>query len=84
MQVTTYLRHLNIDNIQYIDDRLLIFRPHNNASNLSRGNHEHVYILLQFLKRLGYTLALQKCQLIPSTSVKYLELIIDSEKQANM
>lgn len=60
MQVTTYLRHLNIDNIQYIDDRLLIFRPHDNASNLSRGNHEHVYILLQFLKRLGYTLALQK------------------------
>lgn len=84
MQVTTYLRHLNIENIQYIDHRLLIYRPPKDASNTSRGSHEHVYILLQILTRLGYTLALQKCQLIPSTSVKYLGFIIDSEKQAYM
>lgn len=61
IQVTTYLRYLNIYNIQYIDDRLLIFRPPNDASNTSRGSHEHVCIFLQILTRLGYSLALRKC-----------------------
>lgn len=51
-QVTTYLGTLNIDNILYIDDRLLLFRPPNDASNTSRGSHEHVCILLQILTRL--------------------------------
>lgn len=39
-------------------------------------------IVLETLSRLGYTLALDRCQLLPTTKVKYLGFVIDSDEQA--
>ncbi|VDI38058.1 Hypothetical predicted protein [Mytilus galloprovincialis] len=40
------------------------------------------YMVLQLLTRLGYTLSLSKCSLIPGTCKKFLGFLVDSVKQA--
>lgn len=41
-----------------------------------------LYIMLQILTKLGYTLSLTKCQFAPSTCVKYLGFLVDSVQEA--
>lgn len=41
-----------------------------------------VYVLVELFTRLGYTLSLEKCSLVPSTCKKYLGFSIDSARQA--
>lgn len=43
---------------------------------------EMVSMVVTRLTTLGYTLALKKCQLVPSTLVRYLGFYVDSKKQA--
>ena len=86
MQVTSYLRTLGMSTMQYIDDRMSATA----VSCLSECNHnvcmtdasKMVYVLLEVMTRLGYTLSLKKSQLIPSTKIKFLGFYVDSEKEA--
>ena len=72
--------------MQYIDDRMSATA----VSCLSECNHnvcmtdasKMVYVLLEVMTRLGYTLSLKKPQLIPSTKIKFLGFYVDSEKEA--
>lgn len=41
-----------------------------------------LYVLVELLTRLGYTLSLEKCSLVPSTCKKYIGLFGDSASQA--
>lgn len=80
MQITSYLRSLGINTIQYIDDRLLVA---NDNLTSPQGNINKIsVVMLEILTKLGYTLSLKKCRTTPSTEVKYLGFIIDSVKQA--
>lgn len=75
--VSSYLRGLGIPLLQYIDDRLIV------VSN-SKGKvptSTYLYATLQLLSRLGYTLSLSKCCLIPSTKVRFLGFIVDAEQR---
>lgn len=38
--------------------------------------------MVELLTRLGYTLALEKCSLVPSSCKKYLGFLVDSARQA--
>ena len=69
MQVTTYFRSYGILSVQYIDDRMAATNDDHVAgclevsrSNVSPSGSQIVYVLLEILTRLEYTLALRKCQ----------------------
>ncbi|CAC5396544.1 unnamed protein product [Mytilus coruscus] len=79
MQVTSFLRKLDILTLQYFDDRLLIASdkphlPHGNINTIS-------YALVESLTRLGYTLSIKKSRFNPSQTIKYLGFFIDSEQK---
>lgn len=84
MVVTAFLRQKAINNAQYIDDRI-------GVSSLAGipmfGDHvmqgtRIVWVMLQVLTHLGYTLALKKCSLVPSTCKRYLGFLADSVRMA--
>ena len=77
MVVTSYLRSRSVITVQYIDDRLVV----SDRGGIQEGRRV-AYVLLQVLTRLGYTLSLEKCSLVPSTCVKYLGFWVDSVRQA--
>ncbi|MES9881504.1 MAG: reverse transcriptase domain-containing protein [Sedimenticola sp.] len=91
MQVTSYLRSYGMLTTQYIDDRMAVSSDvnacttgcNNDVRSLySFSPQKLVYVILEILSRLGYTLALKKCQLQPSTRVRFLGFIIDSIRKA--
>lgn len=75
MVVTSYLRSKSILTMQYIDDRLGVASLSDEEDPVMSGM-KVAYVLLQVLTRLGYTLSLHKCSLIPKTRVKYLGFLI--------
>ena len=79
MSVTSYLREFSIENVLYIDDRLVVSSGSESAHLEAR---KLAYGMLELLTRLGYTLAVRKCSLEPSTQKKFLGFIIDSVRQA--
>lgn len=81
MPVTSYLRSLSLRTVQYIDDRLALANVLEAVDPLSEG-YRVAYILVALLTRLDYTLALGKCSFVPSTCVKFLGFLIDSQRQA--
>lgn len=78
MQVTNYFRNLNIATLQYIDDRFFVCSRNEKCDQAIQT----VVFVLDTLSKLGYTLALDKCQVLPSTKVNYLGFVIDSDRQA--
>lgn len=78
MQVTNYFRNLNISTLQYIDDRFFVCSRNEKCDQAIQT----VIFVLDTLFKLGYTLVLDKCQLLPSTKVNYLGVVIDSDRQA--
>lgn len=81
MLVTSYPRALSVVTVQYIDDRLGISGVKSDAEAECDG-FKVAYVLLQVLTRLGYTLSLENCSLIPSTCVRFLGFLVDSVRQA--
>jgi hypothetical protein len=77
MIVTSYLRNLSLVTVQYIDDGLAIANVSEVADPMVEGCRI-VYILIQVLTTLGYSLALKKCSFLPSTCVKFLGFLVDS------
>lgn len=83
MQVTSYLLTLSMSTMQYIDECMSATA----VSCLSERNDtvcmmdasKMVYVLLEVMTRLGYTLSLKKSELIPSTRIKFLGFYVDSE-----
>jgi hypothetical protein len=88
MAVTSYCRGLGVPCLQYIDDRLIgdfmekTLAIESHRSGRLREAERAVYILCEVLSRVGYTLALQKCQFIPLQIRRFLGLLLDSLKQA--
>ncbi len=83
--VSAYARRLGVPCLQYIDDRL---NGHFGQRGLILGESEcvgaerAVYIVCQLLTRLGYTLALAKCQFIPVQVIPFLGFLVDSIRRA--
>ena len=78
MQITSFLRKLDVLTLQYIDDRLVIASdkpdlPHGNINTIS-------FALVELLSRLGYTLSVKKSKLNPSETVKFLGFFVDSKQ----
>lgn len=84
MCVTSYLRKLNVLNTLYIDDRFSVTRggPLQSSEEKEFEGRRLVYVMLEVLTRLGYTLSLKKCSLVPEFCKKFLGFFVDSEKQA--
>ena len=89
MRIISYMRSFRIRTLQYIDDRMAaeskFVNEHsdNCLSNVTRLSAEIVaYCLVEVLTRLGYTLSLKKCNLNPSTCIRFLGFLADSVKQA--
>ncbi|XP_069114859.1 LOW QUALITY PROTEIN: uncharacterized protein [Argopecten irradians] len=84
MAVTSYLRGKSIVTTQYIDDRLGAANAQSGFSDSDTyvAAQKVIYVLLELLTRLGYTLALSKCSLIPRKLVRFLGFIVDCVEQA--
>ncbi|CAG2201247.1 unnamed protein product [Mytilus edulis] len=80
--VTSYLRQLDVINTLYIDDRFVVTGGSKNSDDAMLEASKITYMVLQLLTRLGYTLSLSKCSLIPGTCKKFLGFLVDSVKQA--
>lgn len=74
MQATNYFRNLNIAPLQYIDDRLFVCPRNEKRDQVTQT----VVFIRDTLFKLGYTLAVDKCQVLKSTKVNYLGFVIDS------
>lgn len=81
MVITSYLRSRLISTVQYIDDMLAIANVSGAVDTYVEGC-KVAHILAEVLTRLGYTLALGKCLIVPLTFVKFLGFLVDSKKQA--
>lgn len=82
--VTSYLCSLGVLNTQYIDDRMAA-EAFTLSKQLVPGRADArclSYALVELLTRLGYTLALHKLVVFPTTSLRHLGFTIDSVKQA--
>ena len=89
-----YLRARGIPYSLYIDDRLngelvtsqgllLSILPENRRQEYRfSAATAAIYCVLSLLVDLGYTISITKSVLYPTTSVEYLELTVDSLKQA--
>ena len=88
MRVTSYMRNLGILTLQFIDDRMAAESKSDNDRLESSLNsvilpcEPVVYCLVEILTRLGYTLSLKKCNLIPLTCIRFLGFLADSVEQA--
>lgn len=89
MQVTSYLRGKGLSIVQYIDDRFAVCPRRTNfesddktQSHTQRDPLQMACLIVTELTTLGYTLAINKCHLVPTTVVRYLGFIVDSSKQA--
>lgn len=74
MCVTSYLRTFSVRNSLYIDDRFVATRGSVSVDDVKVHEEARslVYGLVELLTRLGYTLALSKCSLNPSSCKRYL------------
>lgn len=77
---TNYIRSLNVPCSQYIDDRHIgqLVTPATCDWNDFQKSEAAAYIATSMLTSLGYTLALPKCTLNPSQSVRFLGYLCDS------
>lgn len=82
MQVTSYLREKGLSIDQYIDDRFAVCPRRTNFEPDDKTQSHTQRDPLQMACVIGYTLAINKCQLVPTTVVRYLGFIVDSSKQA--
>ncbi|XP_061163149.1 uncharacterized protein LOC133172302 [Saccostrea echinata] len=86
MQITSYLRKKGLHMVQYIDDRLAVCQKYDKIDQSELKEQacplQMVKLIVTELTALGYTLAIKKCQLIPTTVVRYLGFLVDSSKQA--
>ena len=88
MRVTSYMRNLGIRTLQYIVDRMAAESKSDNDPLESSLNgvilpcEVVAYCLVEILTRLGYTLCLKKCNLIPSICIRFLGFLADSVEQA--
>jgi hypothetical protein len=84
MCVTTYLRKLSVQNTLYIDDRFVVSKGSDKRGEelALMEARKLVYVMVELLTRLGYTLSLSKCSLVPSTCKRCLGFLVDSVRQA--
>jgi len=74
----SYCRSLGVPCLLYIDDRLLAeLKGHFKDSAL-----RSLFIVCQVLIRLGYFLNLKKCVLSPTTTLRFLGMLVNSEELA--
>ena len=71
----SYLRSFGVTVLEYIDDFLVIGKGEEEAQRM-------VYVLVQLLSRLGYTLSMSKSNLVPQNNIRYLGMLIDFENRA--
>ena len=79
--VAAYLRGLGINNLVYIDDRLIERFVSNGALSFLKEAQLAIYATCQLVVRLGYYIGLTKSKLVPSKSLIYLGFEIDSENE---
>lgn len=84
MFVTVYLRRFALQNTLYIDDRFVVCSGSDSENDelVMMDANRLVYVLVEMLTRVGYTLSLGKCSLVSSTCKKYLGFLVDSVRQA--
>jgi hypothetical protein len=83
MCVTTYLRKLSVQTTLYIDDRFVVSKGNDKEGEelVIMEARKLVYVIVKLLTRIGYTLSLSKCSLIPSTCKRYIGFLVDSVSQ---
>lgn len=83
MCVTVYLRRFALQNTLYIDDRFVVCSGSDSELDelVMMDANRLVYVLVELLTRLGYTLSTGKCSLVLSSCKKYLGFF-DSVRQA--
>lgn len=81
--VTVYLRRFALQNTLYIDDRFVVCSGSDSEHDelVMMDANRLVYVLVELLTRLGYTLSTGKCSLVLSSCKKYLGFF-DSVRQA--
>lgn len=74
MCVTVYLRRFALQNTLYIDDRFVVCSGSDSEHDelVMMDANRLVYVLVELLTRLGYTLSTGKCSLVSSSCKKYL------------
>ncbi|KAJ8300402.1 LOW QUALITY PROTEIN: hypothetical protein KUTeg_021921 [Tegillarca granosa] len=83
LEATGYCRKLGVPCLQYIDDRLISEWVHKGVCGGSPTlAYKGLYIVCQVLIRLGYFIALTKCNFEPPQILLYLGMLIDSRKLA--
>ncbi|KAK6175808.1 hypothetical protein SNE40_014197 [Patella caerulea] len=80
VNVASYLRQLQVNNIVYIDDRLI---EQVGISNMSpkRQAEIAIYMVCQVVVRLGYCIGLTKSELSPVNCIIYLVMWVDACNQ---
>ncbi|KAK6166999.1 hypothetical protein SNE40_022182 [Patella caerulea] len=80
VNVASYLRQLQVNNIVYIDDRLI---EQVSISNMSpkRQAEIAIYMVCQVVVRLGYCIGLTKSELSPVNCIIYLGMWVDACNQ---
>lgn len=84
MCVTVHLMIFALQNTLCIYDRFVVSRGSDSENDelVLMDANSLVYILVELLTRLGYTLSLGKCSLVPSTCKKYLGFLVDFVRKA--
>jgi hypothetical protein len=82
MVLTSYLRGKGISSLQYIDDRLFVVPSSPSVSGHIDWARRVVYAVLELMTRLGYTLSLHKCTLVPARQLQYLGFIVDTQSRS--
>ena len=84
LAATSYCRELGVPVLQYIDDRMLgeLARKESMGVGDASGFDLAVralYVTLEVLSRLGYTVGLGKCSLVPSQILVFLGMLVNSK-----
>ena len=80
------MRDRGIPALGYIDDRFMVVGKDTETAESSGGkqglvthdNLSKVVWVLNLLTKLGYTLSLPKCQLLPHVTVRFLGMIVET------
>lgn len=83
---TVYLRRFAFQNTLYIDDRFVVCSgsdsEHDELVMIDENRLVSMYVLVELLTRLEYTLSSGKCSLVSSSCKKYPGFLVDSVRQA--
>lgn len=80
-----FCRSLGVPCLQYIDDRWiaeLMGKPDEIQCVRQENAFKSLYVVCEVLIRLGYFINIEKSKFVPSTVIRFLGMLIDSDRLA--